>query len=253
MATCSRRSCPPNGSPATPPKLLVTLIWDAGGMDVLNAHQDAWPYLRSLIPHGVWFSHTTVGSSPSNTPPIHATIGTGAYPMHHGVLDEFVGINGEIQKPNENGPAFELVPTLADLYDRDHHNQPIVGGIATLSAHMMMLGHGSMWGGGDKDIAVTREHLNAATGGAEGDVWNLTPAMAPFYTFPKYVNNVPGFQRDVTIVDRSDGKLDGNWLDNSIAQLANGFGTPVRTLYETRWSRSSCSERASARTRSPTC
>ena len=169
----------PNGGVTKVPKLLVTFVWDAAGLDVLDTWPKAWPYLKSLIPKGVWFSRATIGSSPSNTPPIHATIGTGAFPMHSGILDEFQRVNGEIQKPQEDGPAFELVPTLADLYDRDHGNKPLVGEIATLSSHMGMIGHGSMWGGGDRDIAVTREHLFAATGGAEGNTWDLTPGEAP--------------------------------------------------------------------------
>jgi hypothetical protein len=58
------------------PKLLVTLIWDSGGLDVLNTWKNDWPYLKSLIAKGAWFDHVTVGSSPSNTPTGHAEIGT---------------------------------------------------------------------------------------------------------------------------------------------------------------------------------
>jgi Type I phosphodiesterase / nucleotide pyrophosphatase len=222
----------PDGGVTTVPKLLVTFVWDAAGLDVLDTWPKSWPYLKSLIPKGVWFSRATIGSSPSNTPPIHATIGTGAFPMHSGILDEFQRVNGQMQKPQQDGPAFELVPTLADLYDRDNGNKPLVGEIATLSAHMGMIGHGSMWGGGDRDIAVTREHLFAATGGAEGNTWDLTPGEAPFFRMPAYVNAVPGLKEAVHQVDQSDGKLDGMWMHNSIEQLANGFDTPARTIYQ---------------------
>lgn len=217
------------------PRLVVTLIWDSGGRDVLDTWPDAWPYLRSLLPEGAWFEHATAGASPSNTPTGHATIGTGAFPMHHGFVDEFLWLNGHLQKPNDqNGPAFLLEPTLADLYDRAMGNEPLVGAVATLSAHLMMMSHGSLWGGADKDIAVTRELEDAETGGAEGLSWGLTETMGPYYVLPAYVNEVLGFEEDVRALDQADGALDGRWRDNPIAQLADGFDTPARTPFQSR-------------------
>lgn len=160
------------------PKLVVVVVWDSGGRDVLDRWPDAWPYLRSLARRGAWFEHATVGASPSNTPTGHATIGTGAFPDRNGFVDEFIRVNGRLQKPNENGPGFLLVPTLADLYDRARGNRPLVGAIATLSAHVMMMSHGRMWGGGDADSAVTREKEDAETGGAESVTWNAGPPAA---------------------------------------------------------------------------
>jgi hypothetical protein len=223
----------PRAGAADPPRLLVTLVWDAAGLDVLDTWKHEWPYLRSLIPEGVWFDHATAGSSPSNTPPIHATIGTGAYPNSNGMLDEYVRV-GVIEKPNDRGPSLLMEPTLADLYDRAMGNRPVVGEIATLSAHLSMMGHGSMWGGGDRDIAVTHEDPTASTGGAEGDSWNLTPAMLPYYELPPYANEIPGFSEDVGALDSADGAKDGRWGSDSIESLAEGFDTPARIPYETR-------------------
>ncbi|HWO70165.1 MAG TPA: alkaline phosphatase family protein, partial [Actinomycetota bacterium] len=208
------------------PRLVVVVVWDSAGVDVLGRWPDAWPYLRSLSREGAWFERATVGSSPSNTPTAHATIGTGAFPDLHGFTDEFVRLAGRMQKPNANGPAFLLLPTLADLYDRARGNRPLVGAVATLSAHVMMMSHGRLWGGGDADIAVTREKEDAPTGGAETVRWNLTTAMAPFYELPGYVNEVGGFEEDVRRLDQADGALDGRWRDNDIAALAGGFDTP---------------------------
>lgn len=216
------------------PRLVVTLVWDSGGMDVLDRWKNDWPYLRSLEPHGAWFTHVTVGSSPSNTPTGHSIIGTGAFPMHTGFVDEYVRVNGRLQKPNENGPQFLVAPTLADLYDLDHGNRPIVGGIATLAAHIMMMGHGTGWYGGDRDIAVTREKTFAETAGAEATSWNLTPDMAPFYRLPDYVNQLPPITAYTRQLDAADGAIDGKWRQNSIAQLSNGFDTPARTPYQTK-------------------
>jgi hypothetical protein len=149
------------------------------------------------------------------------------------MVDEYILMNGQIEKPNENGPAFMVTPTLADLYDRAMGNRPIVGAVATLAAHIMMMSHGSEWAGGDRDIAVTREKTDAATAGAEATSWNLTPDMAPFYRLPSYVNALPGIGKYNRQIDAMDGKIDGMWRDNSIAQLSNGFDTPARTPFQT--------------------
>jgi hypothetical protein len=216
------------------PKLVVTLVWDSGGMDVLNTWPKDWPYLKSIMGDGAWFSHASVGASPSNTPTGHAIIGTGAFPADNGMVDEYVKVNNRIEKPNANGPAFMIAPTLADLYDRAMHNEPVVGGLASLSAHIMMIGHGSEWNGGDKDIAVTREKEGASTGGDDSAVkWNLTSGMAPFYRMPSYVNQLPPIDRFNEQLDAMDGARDGKWRDNSIEQFNKGFDTPARTPFQT--------------------
>ncbi|MEX0990340.1 MAG: alkaline phosphatase family protein [Actinomycetota bacterium] len=215
------------------PKLVVTLVWDSAGMDVLSEWPKSWPYLKSLRKDGAWFTNTIAGASPSNTPVSHATIGTGALPSRHGFTDEFIFLNDKLQKPNENGPGFLMEPTFADMYDASNGNEPIVGVIATLSAHVMMMGHGNMWGGGDKDLAVTREKEDAETGGAESVTWGMTTDMAPFYRLPQYVNGLGPITPFNEELDRADGKDDGKWRQNDIAQYANGFDTPARTPYQT--------------------
>lgn len=214
------------------PRLVVTVIWDSGGTQVLERWPDDWPYLASLRPDGAWFTDAEVGASPSNTPIGHATIGTGTFPNSHGFVDEYIRINGRLQKPNENGPGFLLDPTLSDLYDVAMDNEPKIGAIATLAAHIMMMGHGSQWGGGDEDIAVTREKEFAETAGAESISWNLTTDMAPFYDLPEYVNDLPPLSDYVDDVDRADGALDGRWRENDIQQLSDGFDTPARTPFQ---------------------
>ena len=216
------------------PRLVVTLVWDSGGMNVLNAWPKDWLYLKSIMGEGAWFTDASVGASPSNTPTGHATIGTGAFPAEHGMVDEYVKVNNRIEKPNANGPAFMVLPTLADLYDRAMDNEPEVGALATLSAHLMMIGHGSQWTGGDQDIAVAREKEDAATGGDETAVsWSLTSGMAPFYEIPEYVNELPKIDRFNDELDSMDGARDGMWRDNSIEQFHDGFDTPARTPFQT--------------------
>jgi hypothetical protein len=218
----------------TEPKLLVTMVWDAGGMNVLEAYPTSWPFLKSLIAKGSFFTDMTVGSSPTSTAQIHSTIGTGSFPMHHGIVGHNMEIGGEITGPWTEGPAFFVEPTLADVYDLAKDNEPVVGLVGTVDIHFGMLGHGSFFGGGDRDIALTRSVVGATTLGAEGFEWNVPEREAAYYRFPDYVNDVPGFEDDVAAVDQADGKLDGKWRDNDIEQLLQGFDTPARTPYQQR-------------------
>jgi len=217
-----------------PPRLIVTLVWDGAGRNVLETWPEDWPTLRGLIPRGAWYDAATIGSSPSNTPPTHATIGTGAFPRRHGVIDTYQLVDGEIQKPLDTGPDVLRLPTLADLYDAAMDNEPVVGVVATLGAHASMLGHGASWRGGDRDIAVMRELEDAETAGAEGLRWKLTEAMRPWFTMPSYVNDVPGIETDARELDRADGKLDGKWGVHPLSQLQDGFQTPARVPYQMR-------------------
>jgi hypothetical protein len=218
----------------TPPRLIVTLVWDAGGMDVLDRWPKDWPYLRSLIPKGAWYGNATVGTTPTSTAQTHAVIGTGAFPRHHGIVGHRMRVGGRIVTPWDRGPTYLIEPTLADLYDRAMGNRPIVGELGTVSIHLGMLGHGAMWGGGDRDIAAVREKVGADTLGAEGFQWNLPPLLQRYYRFPAYLNHVPGFEEDVRALDAADGRIDGRWRDNDIEQLLQGFETPARIPYQAR-------------------
>jgi len=221
----------------TPPKLIVTLVWDSAGLDLLQRWSRSWPYLRSLARDGAWFTNAQLNSAPANTPPSHATIGTGAYPRHHGMADEYIWINGSLQKPNAEGPTFMKLPTLADAYDLAMGNESIVGAAASLSAHVMMMGHGLGWRGGDDDIAIAREVEDAETGGDDtANEWGLTSGMRPYYRLPEWVNNESidaSLEQAKASLDQRDGSQDGLWRGLSIEQAAGGFNTPARSPYQT--------------------
>ena len=221
------------GNPS-PPRLLITMVWDASGDNVLERWPNSWPYLESLIPGGTWYERATVGTSPTSTAQTHATIGTGSFPDSHGLVAHRLRIGPTLTSPWKQGPIYFIDPTFADLYDVANGNEPIVGELGTVSIHLGMLGHGSLWGGGDKDIAAIREQLGADTLGAEGFEWNLTPQLEAYYTLPGYLNEVPGFEDDVHAVDAADGRVDGRWRDNEIEPLLGGFDTPARVPYQTR-------------------
>jgi hypothetical protein len=220
-----------------PPKLIVTMVWDSAGTDLLDRWPRSWPYLRKLARNGAWFTNVQLNSAPANTPPSHATIGTGAYPRRHGFADEYIWIDGALHKPNAEGPNYLKLPTLADVYDLAMNNEPIVGGAASLSAHLMMMGHGLAWRGGDDDIAIAREVQGAATGGDDtANKWGLTDGMRPYYRMPPWVNDPAidaSFAAAKTSLDQRDGSLDGLWRGYTIEQMAGGFNTPARSPYQT--------------------
>ena len=219
-----------------PPALLVVLVWDGAGKDVLDEHPDAWPNLRALIDEGVWYTRAEVGSSPPSTARIHATIGTGAFSATHGVIAHHFRIGDRIVTPWEAGPRYLMRPTLADLYDRALGNRPLIGVSATVAIQLGMVGHGSLWGGGDRDLVVLREREGAATLGAEGIRWNLPTTVAPWYQLPDYANDLPPLSTYVDDVDRADGRFDGKWRDVEIESEAAHFGlqTPARIPFQDR-------------------
>jgi hypothetical protein len=216
------------------PKLLVTLVWDAGGINVLEEYPNAWPFTRSLIPKGTWYTDATVGSSPTSTAQIHATIGTGSFPLHHGIVGHNMLVADTITGPWNQGPSFLVEPTFADIYDRALDNEPIAGIVGTVDIHFGMLGHGSFFSGGDRDIALTRSVIGGETLTDEGFEWNLPEREAAYYQLAGYANDVGGFERDKKQVDQADGQLDGKWRDNDIEELLQGFDTPARTPYQQR-------------------
>lgn len=219
-----------------PPKLLVTLILDGTGRNVLREWPNDWPNLKRLRSEGAWIEHAEVGSSPTSSAQIHATIGTGAFPRTHGLVGHSLRIDGKIVSPWKEGPTMFLTPTLADVYDRAMDNRPLAGMLGTVAIQIGMLGQGAHFEGGDRDLVVLREAKDAETLGAEGVAWNLTEQFRQWYSFPGYANDLPALASYFPQYDRLDGEVDGAWrghpLDEEIIQ--GGFQTPARVPYQTR-------------------
>ena len=238
----------------TPPKLVVVLVWDSAGINVLQEHAKEWPYLKSLIPKGTWYEDAYVGSSPTSTAQDHATIGTGSFPIHHGIVAHHFQLGGQDTTPWQIGPNFFVDPTFADIYDHANDNEPVAGIVATADIHLGMLGHGAFWNGGDRDIAMTRSPDVKSTSTAEGEVWNLPKEEAAFYHLPDYVND--------------GARVRSTTRTYSIAPTASSTGSGAITTSPPSWkasirprarrirsasSRRSCGRRASGRTTPPTC
>jgi hypothetical protein len=219
------------------PRLVVTLIWDSAGVDLLRRWPAAWPRLRALARDSAWFTNAALDASPSNTPPSHATIGTGAFPRTNGVPDEYIRVGRRIERPLHLGPRVLKVPTLGDRYDLAMGNRSLVGTVGSLSAHLLMMSRGSFAPGGDRDLAITREPKESATGGDDSAPrWRLSEDMAPYYELPQYANDpslAGSFHREIERLDVADGAEDGRWREHEISSLLGGWETPARSAWQT--------------------
>ena len=206
------------------PKLVVVIVWDGGGWNVLNEWPKAWPFLKSRMEQGTSIKNADVGSSPSVTPAVHASLGTGTFPDQHGLVDIWLR-RGEVTADSfENmNPRNLLVPTLADMYDQALDNEPKIGLVAAEGWHLGMIGHGAEMEGGDKDIAVLEDE-------------QVQPVTNPdFYSLPDYLGDLPGLEEDIQAVDATDGAIDNRWLGHYVLEEAEDRPRgPVRALEQTR-------------------
>lgn len=210
-----------------PPRMIVLVVWDGGGWNVLNEWPRAWPNLKALMADGTSVQNVEVGSSPSVTPAIHMTMGAGDFPDAHGIVDIPLRTGNEVVDsfPNKS-PKFMAIETLADLYDPTTDNRSKVGVMAERAWHLGMMGQGAYLEGGDKDIAVINH------GAAAGETFAINPT---YYRLPAYLEAVPGFDTERETVDLSDGKNDGLWMGHPLpAEKEAGLTNPVWTRYQLR-------------------
>ena len=222
-----------------PPALTIVMIWDGAGRNVLEQWPDAWPTLAGLRSQGAWYEHATVGSSPTSSAQIHATLGTGAFPRNHGVVGHSIRIDGQIISPWKQGPRELLVETFADHFDLEHDNRPLIGESGTVPIQLGMMSRGAFAEGGDRDIAVLRTPGNAETLGEEGVAWNIPEGFDQWYRYADYANELPELRTyfDDVNLDAGDGARDGLWQGHPFEdsdELLDGFHTPARVPYQTR-------------------
>lgn len=199
------------------PRLLVTVVIDGGGWNVLRRWPQAWPNLARMMQGGTTYVDATVGSSPSITPSSHATIGTGLYPRAHGVTGIVVRDGEQLKgaftpRPRMTDPFTDPTatlerPTLAELYDRAKNNEPKIALVGFGNYVLGMIGRGSAFTGADKDIAMyTEEHR-----------WI---SERRFYSLPDYVARTGRYtEDDIEDVDLIDGMADGKWRGHTMEPL----------------------------------
>lgn len=193
---------------AEPPKLVVFLVWDGAGRNMLERWPDAWPTLAKLENEGTSYLGATVGSSPSITPATHATMGTGAFPNEHGAVGiKYRNGSGAVTKAFQGrDPRFLETSTWGDDIDLALDNEPVVGMLAWRSWHMGMLGHGSQYEGADKDLF-----------GLIGD--GQVSGNDEWYETPQGLSDPLALRSAARSLDREDGEADGEWMGHDILEM----------------------------------
>ena len=183
-------------------KLIVTIVWDGGGWNTLRQWPEAWPNLQRMMDDGVSYISATVGSSPSVTPSVHSTLGTGVFPSTHGITgvpvrdDEGAVVDSFLEGESAR---FLRTPTIAERWDEQTENQSLVAMIGYEPWHLGMIGKGAEAPTGDKDHAVWL---------TEDTEWTSNPAH---YSIPSAVETTTGPEADFEVVDASDGAVDNTW------------------------------------------
>lgn len=200
-----------------PPRVVVTVVWDGGGWNTLEEHPRSWPFLKKLIERGVSFEDMTIGSTPSVTPPIHTTLGTGAFPRRHGIPNVRMTIaDGAYIDPMEsNSPEYIRIPTLGDVYDASRGNRPLIGVVATVNWHLGMIGKGTLAPDGDHDLAG----LFTSAGSTFGD--------PGYYEIPVDLADEDGLVAAARALDVRDGAGDGTWRGHPLDDPAIRYASPA--------------------------
>lgn len=191
------------------PKVVLMVVWDGVGRNVLERWPGRWPTLEMMERDGTSYLGATVGSSPSITPATHSSMGTGAFPDTHGVTGiKFRDDEGVLREPfAKRDPADLTLTTFGDDIDKAFDNRSLVGMIAWRSWHMGMLSHGSQIEGADRDLL-----------GIVGHDENITGNDTYYYT-PPYLTPFDGLADRIEELDIADGKADGLWMGHDIAKL----------------------------------
>ena len=203
-----------------PPKMLVFLMWDGVGRNVLERWPNNWPNLKRLEEEGTSYINATVGSSPSITPSTHATFGTGAFPNRHGITGiQYRGAEGDVEIAFEGREPKDMeLSTFADDYDRALDNEPKVGLLGLRIWHIPMMGHGAALPGADRDQLVLIGFDQKIYGNQD------------LYETPRYLRNFPGLQARINELDQNDGVKDGEWRGHPIA---DEHDNPAWARYQT--------------------
>lgn len=198
---------------STPPRIIFTVVIDGGGWNVLQEHPEAWPSIRRLMNGGTTYMNGTIGSAPSITGALHATFGTGAYPIDHGLPGNQMrgpdGGNTDTWRQDAD-PRFLRLPTVSELWDEANGNRPVVASVSYEGWHLGMIGHGAQRDGGDRDIAVLWE--------AADNAWWINE---DYYRLPDYLQttDLAKLESYEAALDGRDGVGDGLWFGHTMEQI----------------------------------
>lgn len=213
------------------PKVIFTVVVDGGGWNTLQQHSDSWPFMDSLRDASSTYVNATIGSAPSITGALHATVGTGVYPLTHGIPgNQMRGDNGENTDAwlHKADPRYLEAPTISELWDEQNDNKPIVGTVSYEGWHLGMIGSGAMREGGDKDLAVLWESQDRETNEPVNEWW----INEDYYKLPASLErtDLETLERYEDELDGRDGLEDGSWYGHTVEELQEPLirpGTPA--------------------------
>ena len=212
------------GAKTKPPKVIFTLVIDGGGWNVLQKFPDSWPAIARLREEGTIYLNSTIGSAPSITGALHATFGTGSYPVTHGMPgNQMRTPEGPIEDVwlQNADPRYLEIPTVSELWDEANDNRATVATVSYEGWHLGMIGHGAQREGGDKDLAALWE--------AEENKWWTNE---DYYTLPESLatTDLATLESYEEELDERDGVPDGLWFGNTLEALQEDTvrpGTPA--------------------------
>lgn len=195
-----------------PPRLIITIVYDGGGWNVLRRWPDAWPFQKRLQDLGTLYDRATIGSAPSITGAIHANVGTGLFPGDHGLpgnqlrLPDGAIVDAYLQNSD---PRYLQALTLGELFDESEANEPVVGMIAYEGWHLGMIGRGAQRPGGDRDFGAIWE--------ARERRWWVNEK---YYELPGILRleDPEKLDRYLQQMDSQDGREDGLWFGQPITE-----------------------------------
>lgn len=143
------------------PELILFIVIDQGGQVLFEAHPEEGKFIRSLMQSSAYFPNAKVSHLDAHTAVGHASIGTGAFPIKHGILTnkKISVLNGQVSiKPayidNKTvQPTEMLTESFADTVDRHFQNESvIISQSYAIRAAIGMAGHGASSPEGDRDF-----------------------------------------------------------------------------------------------------
>ena len=215
------------GKPPTEPKVIFTVVIDGGGWNTLQQHPDSWPFIDSLRDSSTTFTNATIGSAPSITGALHANVGTGVYPMEHGIPgNQMRGVDGKNTDAwlQNADPRYLDAATVSELWDEQNDNEPVVATVSYEGWHLGMIGHGAQREGGDKDVAVLWEAVTEDNEAA--DEWFIN---TEYYTLPDYLPEPQRLFEYIDDMDERDGLEDGTWFGHDLEKLKITEGDEQRS------------------------
>jgi hypothetical protein len=216
------------------PKVILTVVIDAGGRELFRTWSGSWPTIASLAARGAEYSDAKVTNLETATGPSHAAVGTGAYPLATRI------VSNEIFDPTRrkvipafgaSSPRLLAAPTLADSYGTaSGHRAVVISSSLSSTATLGMVGHGASADPGNGNqiaifFGVPPPEWEARFPGPKGAERLMT--NPDLFRFPEYLQ---GRSAEASI--RELEAADGTWLGHKLDPAKDLVFTPAGVRFD---------------------